>query len=1000
MTPRFRGLRFALVIVGLAAVIGPARLASAADDDFEFAQALSDRGYQDLAEEQFNELLNDSKKSAKEKAEGQYGLALIKRYNARIAAGETRERLRKPMPEVLGLFEEAEAALKQFIDRNTGHERLLAAKLDRAKLITDRADYIDRAIENDWVPADVTVAELKAQVASGYDTAIGLLKAGEDVARADLEKEQPNTESYSIAEEKLGTLWLYKIVALYGKGAALPDGDTAGVAALTTAVDEIGEFMWLFDGTVKGLWAFHYSALCNWRLDKPKDAIRDMRDAATYVEEADGNLVGRAIALLSYQKLGEIAIAIAPRHGDEYLDTAESVFETLPTKWPTFLEDAAGQRAALSHARVLAALGNATAALELVQTVIRKAEEKGTRVNYDAGKVLSDLLAAGGGGGAALDPALLNRIAMSKWADSDMRGAIKGFQAVIGACSTPEQMDEFGWRAWDFIGRCYGVEGRYYEAYLAFAALETSWSKDKQNAILAELTNETGFSAASAINALAVETKDKSEQKRLTDLKDELYEDFTKNHPDSPRNQSLDYRSAEKKRQDAQNLRRAGDHAAALAAFAEARQLYAKIEKTNPSIDKIGARLAQMTRLEALCHQGLGDDAKALAGLEKAIQESKAWLAEKRAPAEGSEVRRARAAGRNISLTNILTSLSLTADVTPDAAGRTAAYEGLLTALTQYEDEFIKSANRGQSFVDQWRAEAFIGIVNIDRADELVSKLIADNPALPNGPYLAALVAKAREAEAREWEKKTDFDRARDLYIRAAKLREYAINQTSERTGKTSPASLKFLGDTFKKAEAFGEAEAYYRAALAAYEAKSQAEQARALRIELIGLLIAQGKFDEAIPQLEVLLVPAEADRAKVLERLGANDQINTDELKDLLKIMSNNRRILDLLSSAYLKAGRNEKDYLRCINIAAIMIYAHPKDDRHDAAFIGYQLRLAGGYLRYGLLTGKPEAFRAASSLVTNRVVIPGLLDTYNETVPGSKKQFEEILAKAKEKL
>ena len=56
MTPRSRGLRFALVIAGLAAICGTAR---ASDDDFDFAQALSSRGYQDLAEEQFNKRLKD-----------------------------------------------------------------------------------------------------------------------------------------------------------------------------------------------------------------------------------------------------------------------------------------------------------------------------------------------------------------------------------------------------------------------------------------------------------------------------------------------------------------------------------------------------------------------------------------------------------------------------------------------------------------------------------------------------------------------------------------------------------------------------------------------------------------------------------------------------------------------------------------------------------------------------------------------------------------------------
>lgn len=995
MSHRSRTLRFALVFAGLAALAGRAL---AADDDFDFAQALSQRGYQDLAEEQFNAILSDPKKSAKEKAEGQYGLALIKRYNALVAALESSSRRRKPMNEVLDLFAQADAALAQFIDRNATHPRVLEAKLDRSKLITDRADYIDRAIENGWVPAEVTESELKKQVAQGYDTAIKLLKDVEDEARKELEGTQPNTEEYSVAEDKLGIVWLYRIAALYGKGAALPDGDSAGVAALNQALSEIAEFMWLFDGTVRGLWAFHYSALCNWRLDSANDAMRDMRDAASYVQESDGIPAARPIALNSFAKLGEIALAVAPRHGEQHLMAALAAYDVLPERWPTYLEGPYGQRAALSKARVLAALDRGGEALELVQEVLRKAKEKGTGVDRDAGNVLGELLSAGDAGSAALDPALLNTIAMSKWKDEDYRGAIRAFQAVIRACTTQAQRDEFAWRAWDFVGRCYGLQNRWYEAYLAFDAIEQAWAADKGNTTLVEITNDTGWSRAAAINELAKETEDKAEKARLTALRDELVKQFADNHPDSPRNQGAEVQAAETLKREAEDLRRSGDFAAALAKFAETKKAFEGIDKSSKSIDKVEATLAELERKIAMCHRGAGDDAAAAAAYDRCVQLSEAWLAKSRPDVVDSAVRRNRVSGRAICLTNILTSYSQKADVVADTAKK-PAYEALFSALGKYEKDFVEVANRGQVLVDQWRVEALIGTGDIDKADELVSKLVESSPDLANGPYLAALVASAREKEAEEWLDKGDRQKYQSLMTRAARLREYAITKSSK-SGSISPESLLALGNTFRKAGTFEKAESYLRQAMEAYTAAGSDEKARAVRLDLIGLLIDQGKFEDAINPLEVELVANPADRKFVLDRLGKDDQINTDELNDILQKMSKNKRVLNVLSRAYLEAARNEQDLLRSINLSAILIFAHPKDDRHDEEWIEYQLRLVKGYFKYAALTAKPEAYRAVVSLIENRVVIPGLLDTYNEKVKGSKREFEQLLNEAKAKL
>ena len=283
----------------------------------------------------------------------------------------------------------------------------------------------------------------------------------------------------------------------------------------------------------------------------------------------------------------------------------------------------------------------------------------------------------------------------------------------------------------------------------------------------------------------------------------------------------------------------------------------------------------------------------------------------------------------------------------------------------------------------------------VEDAERLVSDLLKKSPDLRNGPYLAALVAQALERDANEWKSKGDNDRHRNQMVRCARLREYSITKS----GETSPASYVFLAKTWKAAGDQVNAAAHYRNALTAYEAEGAAELARAVRLELIDLLVDQKKFEEAITPLEALLVPDAGDRAKILERLGKDDQIRRDELSDMLKVMSANKRVIDILSRAYLEAARDQKDVLRAINLTAILLTALTDDEKFTTPWYTYQLRLAYGYFKFGALTTKPEAYGNVITLIESRIVIPGLLEVCDEQLPGSKKEFTDLLAAAKGK-
>jgi hypothetical protein len=161
--------RFAFVAALFAAVT----TARAADDDFDLAEALYRRNYLDLAEEKFNELIS---KGGTRKAEGEYGLALLKRWSALRDAGEINPRRRKPYADVLKLFDEADVVFAGFIKNNGKHPRVLDAMLERARLLQKKAEYQGKAIEEGWLGDKAKDREALTQIATAFDTAVGLLK--------------------------------------------------------------------------------------------------------------------------------------------------------------------------------------------------------------------------------------------------------------------------------------------------------------------------------------------------------------------------------------------------------------------------------------------------------------------------------------------------------------------------------------------------------------------------------------------------------------------------------------------------------------------------------------------------------------------------------------------------------------------------------------------------------------------------------------------------------
>ena len=978
LPPRRRsGLVLAFALACAAALSGGT--ARAADDDFDFAQGLSKRGYNELAEKIFRGILSDSKRSASEKAEGQYGLALMKAGDARLAAMTESKAHLKPFDEVIALFGSADTEIEQFIKRNGTHPRALEARLDRAKLLTDRADYVKKAIARGWATG---TDELRASIAKNYDTAIDLLSAVEKKAKDKLKKLTPSDNEYHVVQDEAGLVWLFRIRALYGKGAALPKGDPAGTGALKAVQSEADEFAWDWDGTVRGLWANYYRALASWKLDEHKDAIKDMVGAAKAVTESQGTPGGLSIAMKCHEGAADIGIDLGERVGPEYLDAAVALFDGLPDRWPNYLDTAQGQLAALAWARVLRAAGRSAEGVALVQKVIQHAEKTGTRMDTVAGNVLGDMVASGGGA-KSLDPALLSKIARSR--SSDPRAAVKAYQAVVSSCDTDEEMDKFGWRAWQRIAGAYFAEGRFYECHVACETIQEAYRADQSNPVLLEITNDTGYQSAVAIDKLATATKDPEKRKEWRAIRDVILEQFAKDNPNSAFNQDNEAREFGKRLGELKAAARDGDMPKARALGEECAKLAGAIDPNGNSFDSVEADLASISMY-------LGD-------YDKAIAAAEAWLTKSRPEASNSDIRRARAKGKAIALSTILTSYARRPDGLEGDAKK-LAYTELLGACDKYGADFADATTSGKRQLDQWRCEALIAAGKVDEADELVRGLLEADPNMRNGPFLAALVAKGKERQAAERDLKDDKMGAKRHRLRAAYLYEYAVKQGSKLKGRDpSAAAIKSIAEKFRKAGELDKAESYLVQALGMYEEAGETASADGVRIDVIGLFIDRKKYDEAIGPLEKQLVADDGKRAVVLEKLSAGTgKLTNVDIKELQENqgMSKKKGVLDTLSRAYFEAGRDALELVRAINLVNLLQFSTKRDDQHDEKWIEWRLREVEAYQKFADSTGRKEAYKSVVSLINSKVKTPGYLDIYEETLPGSKQRFETLLLDA----
>lgn len=996
-------------IAAAALALAMAGSARAADDDFEFADALSRRGYVDLSNEVYQSLINDPKSSPARKADGQYGLALLVYGEARLMAGERNDKRRKPMKDVLARFDDADKAFAKFIQDNATHVRSLEAKLSRGKLLQDKAEYVKTCVENDWLTQGESASAVMKQAAEWFDTAIQLFEAAEKKALDDKKalsaKHEDSGPAWDDAYDRHSLIWLYRIAALYGKGAALPKGDASRDAALNRCLKEgSDDYQWEYGETVRGLWAVHFAALACAALDRPADAFNMLKTAASFTAEKDSSPPIQDITFQSYRELGKACIAFGRREKQDWPANALKVFEGLPAAWPQWIKHPEGQRAGLVWAELIERAGQFDKAYDLVQRIVKAAEE--TSASGDALRALERMIQKGGGGVVGGDPDQLWKVAMNGWRSQEFAGTIRAFQAVLAACGTPEEMEKWGWQAWDYVGRCYYQLGRHYEAFLAWEEIEKAWRKEKANEKLTGLTEQTGWSRCDALNRVYVQSKDAADKAAF----DRAMTDFGNDHPNSPYLQSKDIQEADNLMRTAETVR--DDPAAYRVALQKAIDACAKIPESSTKYDLVRAKMIRARQAMATADRGAPDAAM----LAQAVSEADAWLGAKRPEATESAVRTSRVEGGRIALLVALAGRADLADALKRGKDRDAsvkAHQDLLSALDRLGPAFIEGVRDGQAKLDNWRAEGLIGVGKVDEADQLVGKLIESNPDSRNNLYLAALIGQALERLARERAAKEDVIGAKNLFIRSARRREWFLDNRKDRDGAPlarDPEMLRSIAECYANGGDFVKAEAMYAEAQNLFEsqadtakdaeAKSAAlTRARTCRIRRISILVMQEKFDAAIPQLEQEVAKDPKDREAFLKKIHTTDNITAEDFRKMVANSDVGRTLLDDLSAAYMKAPSKERLF-GAVNLCTLLNMTMRDDEKHKAEFIEFALRRAEAYVLLAAYTRLPEHYKAAAAAIRNGMVIPGFLDSYDQELPGAKKRAESALQKAEDGL
>ncbi len=942
-------------------------------DDFEFAQGLVEFKYYDLAREQFEAIINDSSRSAEERANGELGLALL----LKALADDMTKDSKKPVADVTKAFEDAEAAFDKFLSTYPGHPRTIDAKFEVGTLLQAKGGFL-----SDQQAKDPGNAEQYRKTAEdAFDNAAELFKGAADGMEQRL-RQMSDEEKESDRGVRLD--WDYRrarffeAVAVYKKGELYVAGGAERQGTLGRAEEKLRNFVWENEDNILGGYAYFYLGMAARDLDKPDEALEWFSTAfGSPVPDMKGDpdeyTKWTELYLQSYWMLFEYCATIGRREGRDYRDDALKFAEEMQQRVPDYMDRLYGHRAMLAYARCLLGIGEKPKALDVATRISAKGDEIfkagtlwGGGTSYLANQLINEIISESGGE-FSLPPDVLLKAALGKKASREWGDAVRAFQAVFGALKTEEQVKQYAIQVWLEIGEAYYRQERYLEAFFAFDYIVATYRKTDEAA-----AGDAAYKRYRAATALFAASKDPADEA----LKKKARSSFAEEFPTHPRSIDLQYYEGADYVDDADAAK---DAAAAKKNYELALERLAGVKKTSILYEKALARAAEVLFK-------LTEYVKAMASIdamEKFIADPENVTTD---PERKANRIQAKAIG------TYYRALCQSKLKQPDKVLETLkGYE------TTYADDNTKAYHAP---VILERVRALIEVKNLDEAEKEAIRLRKEFESYGGTPLAFFLVGNAYKAASdAAADKATKGEVWRGHLKKAADYLSWYVHHKTQVTA----AEWETIGLWYHQLKEWAPAEEALTKALELYnqvldklkpdspDAVALVKKEDGISVLLSEILIAQEKFAEAKAVFERLLIPTEGARVRVMEILLMPEFSDT-VLKELMTKIRAVPSIMTGLALAYRKLGQRD-DMVRGMTLLQILLRVD-RSKLYTPEWWAWQLMLWETWLDYGVLHRDPVALK---NITGKWKSLDGLGVMKNS---GLEKEFSSIYQKAQTEL
>lgn len=828
----------ARLLLACTVALAAASPAIARDDDVEFAMALADRGYEDLAEKEAARMLQGATTSeAKENASFTRCNLLRRTALVTAAAGEKAD-----PKDVRAKFSAAIEAFGTFL-KSYPQSRLSAqAEFFVGDLMKDYAYFLSKY--RDQFPAAEREAVAK-EAAKTFDDAIVYLRKIKD-REEEQDKDLPADDPEKNWERNVA--WFYLCLAMYDRAKDLPPGDAMRTQHLTTAAEETYLLFEQTEGGDIGYYAGLLLGKCYWQRSRQAAgfADEDLKQALEYFDvplgtadfpDLDQAPPIRNAMLEAAAEFGAMCNAVGATPEVNFPKIFVEKLTAIEAKQPSMRKEVFGLQALVEKAKAIAKLGSPDQAVTLLNSISEEAKDSPALGGVDqlAKRALNEVLASiPAGSSLRIGPDVLFKAAEGSRRDGDLGRAIRAYQRTLVSCENEADparrttlLAEYETKCWERLTECYYRMERFLEAYFAADVPVQKYLAARRT----DADETVGGLAVMRVRCLSelVKRTPKERQDRYKSLlkaaQDLIADKFAGSGDDTV------YGVGRQKLGTGKRLLSAGDRAGAEASFTEAITIFRKIGEKDAKY-----RMAQVSIGEALIESGKHQDG---------LQHLSNYLASRKDDgAKDAPVPDRQAHG--------WATLWLA-----EAHDNLKAPEKVIETLADYEDRY-----QGAQLDAYFPKARYLRVLNFVAAKrgpeaeaqaELLRKETPDHTTVPNAALAVAneLIQRSGKATVAG-----DPKGAEALKRKALAWYDFWLARSPAPTADYYTRIGEFHGEVSN----IEKAAEYWTKALDMYTKAGNDKDAETLTVYLAGLLVASGRYAEALPKFEVLFVKTPGD--------------------------------------------------------------------------------------------------------------------------------------------